>query len=66
MRSIIKTAALALAIILPGSAIAQSSIEDFVKRATYGEVRISPDGKHLALISDRGDQDVLTVVRTRT
>lgn len=64
MPSLTKIAALLLAALLPGLAIAQSSIEDFVKRPSYGQVRISPDGKHLALISDRGDQDVLTVVRT--
>lgn len=45
-------------------AMAQSSIEDFVKRPLYSAVRISPNGEYLALTSDRGDQDVLTVLRT--
>jgi dipeptidyl aminopeptidase/acylaminoacyl peptidase len=41
------------------------SVRDFVSHATYSTVRISPDGEYLALTVDRGDQDVLTVMRTR-
>lgn len=39
-------------------------IEDFVRHATYGTVKISPNGDYLALTVDHGDQDVLTVMRT--
>ncbi|WP_334178732.1 S9 family peptidase [Pseudoxanthomonas sp.] len=54
------TAACALSI---ADANAQS-IADFVKHPTYSSARISPDGKYLALRVDRGEQDVLTVLRT--
>lgn len=40
------------------------SISEFVKHPTYSNARISPDGKYLALRVDRGEQDVLTVLRT--
>ncbi|MDQ3288835.1 MAG: S9 family peptidase [Pseudomonadota bacterium] len=40
-------------------------IEDFVRHATYSMVKISPDGQYLAMTVDRGDQDVLTVLRTK-
>jgi len=39
-------------------------IQDFVKHATYSGTKISPDGRYLAMTVDRGDQDVLTVLRT--
>jgi len=39
-------------------------IEDFVKHSTYSNVKISPTGEYLAMTVDRGDQDVLTVLRT--
>lgn len=39
-------------------------IEEFVKHPTYSGVRISPTGKYLAMTVDRGDQDVLAVLRT--
>ncbi len=39
-------------------------IKDFVGHATYGAVKISPTGDYLAITVDRGDQDVLTVLRT--
>ena len=41
-----------------------ASIEDFVKHATQKGVKISPTGEYLAIIVERGDQDVLTVMRT--
>jgi dipeptidyl aminopeptidase/acylaminoacyl peptidase len=41
------------------------SIEDFVRHATYSGVKISPTGEYLAMTVDRGDQDVLTVLRTK-
>ena len=40
------------------------SVKDFVKHATYGTVKISPTGEYLALTADRGEQDVLVVMRT--
>jgi dipeptidyl aminopeptidase/acylaminoacyl peptidase len=39
-------------------------VSDFVKRATYSDVRISPNGEYLAMTVDRGDQDVLVVLKT--
>jgi dipeptidyl aminopeptidase/acylaminoacyl peptidase len=38
---------------------------DFVRNPTYSSVKISPTGEYLALTVDLGDQDVLTVLRTR-
>ena len=43
---------------------AQQPIADFVKHATYSDVRISPNGEYLAMTVDKGDQDVLVVLRT--
>jgi len=40
------------------------SVEDFVRHPTYGAAKISPTGEYLAITVDRGDQDVLTVMRT--
>lgn len=40
-------------------------IQDFVRNPTYSGVRISPTGEYLAMTVDRGDIDVLTVLRTR-
>ena len=39
-------------------------VSDFVSHAAYSAVRISPSGEYLAMTVDRGDQDVLTVLRT--
>ncbi|MGH6755368.1 MAG: hypothetical protein ACREDP_24705, partial [Bradyrhizobium sp.] len=39
-------------------------IEDFVRHSTYSSVKISPTGEYLAMTVDRGDQDILTVLRT--
>lgn len=39
-------------------------IEDFVRHPSYGAVKISPNGEYLAVTVDRGEQDVLTVMRT--
>lgn len=41
------------------------SIEDFVRHPAYSAVKISPDGEYLAMTVDRGEQDVLTVLRTK-
>lgn len=40
------------------------TVADFVKRPTYDNARISPDGTYMALTVDIGNQDVLTVLRT--
>ena len=39
-------------------------VEDFVRHPTYSGVKISPSGEYLAMTVDRGEQDVLTVLRT--
>lgn len=39
-------------------------IEDFVRHPTYSAAKISPDGRYLAMTVDRGEQDVLAVLRT--
>ncbi len=58
-----------LGLALAGTAQAQAatapSIEDFVRHPTYSGVKISPTGEYLAVTVDRGDQDVLTILRTR-
>lgn len=45
-------------------AVEPPSIEDFVRHPLYSGVKISPSGEYLAMTVDRGDQDVLTVLRT--
>jgi len=42
----------------------EPTIQDFVRHPTYSEVKISPNGEYLAITVDRGEQDVLTVMRT--
>lgn len=66
MFRLMTTGILSLGILIPGvsQAQAQASVEDFVKRPAYGAARISPDGQYLAISVDRGEQDVLTVLRT--
>lgn len=39
------------------------SVHDFMRHAAYSDALISPDGRYLALSIDRGDQDVLTVLK---
>lgn len=60
VRNLILPALLATA---PFATQAQS-IEDFVKHPIYSTAKISPTGEYLAITVDRGDQDVLTVLRT--
>lgn len=38
-------------------------IEDFARQSAYSSARISPNGKYLGIIVDRGDQDVLTILK---
>lgn len=67
MKTIFETIVLLGASLAPFHAAGQASfaIEDFVGRPSYGTVKISPDGEYLAVTVDRGDQDVLTVMRTK-
>lgn len=55
---------LGLAFAGPASA-ATPSIEDFVRHPTYSGAKISPDGEYIAVAADRGEQDVLTILRTK-
>jgi dipeptidyl aminopeptidase/acylaminoacyl peptidase len=61
----IKPLVLAVALATAGGAQAQQlSVKDFVGHAAYGTARISPNGEFLAVTMDKGDQDVLTILRT--
>lgn len=54
-----------LGVLLPGLSVAGvPSIEDFVGHAAYSAARISPNGEYLAMTVERGEQDVLVVMRT--
>jgi len=57
---------LATVLLLGATALASAStsIESFVKHPTFSSAKISPNGEYLAITVDRGDQDVLTVMRT--
>ncbi|HEY4554906.1 MAG TPA: prolyl oligopeptidase family serine peptidase, partial [Lysobacter sp.] len=55
---------LALVAVHASAAPAVPSIEDFVRHAAYSDAKISPDGEYLAMTVDRGDQEVLAVLRT--
>lgn len=48
----------------PARAAPLQPVSDFVSHAAYSAVKISPTGEYLAITVDRGDQDVLTVLRT--
>lgn len=39
-------------------------VRDFVSHPAYGTVKISPNGEYLAITVDKGEQDVLAVMRT--
>ena len=66
MRTIGFASVLAASIIFPAVALAASPppVRDFVEHPSYGAARISPDGQYIAVTLDRGDQDVLAVMRT--
>jgi len=66
MRNFLKSAVLAGACLFSVGAVAKplQPVRDFVSHPGYGVVKISPNGEYLALTVDRGDQDVLTVMRT--
>ena len=59
-------ALLAAATTVAGSAVGATPqpVADFVRHPTYSAVKISPNGDYLAITVDRGEQDVLTVLRT--
>ena len=54
----------ALAAIPASAATTPIAIADFVRHPTYSAVKLSPTGDYLAITVDRGEQDVLTVLRT--
>lgn len=65
MREMIFLILLIPGVLAPRSAgAAPLSVEDFVRHPTYSNAKISPGGQYLAITVDRGEQDVLTVMRT--
>lgn len=54
---------LLLALGIPAATHAQS-IADFVRHPIYSTAKISPTGEFIAITVDKGDQDILTVLRT--
>ena len=58
-------AVLGLVLAGPAQSASAPSIEDFVRHPTYSGVKISPTGEYLAVTVDRGEQDVLTILRTK-
>jgi dipeptidyl aminopeptidase/acylaminoacyl peptidase len=60
-----KALALASGLLAGATATAEPQpVKDFVGHAAYSDVRISPTGEYLAMTVDRGDQDVLVVLKT--
>lgn len=57
--------ALGLACVAGGAGAATLTIDDFVRHRTYSTAKISPKGDYLAMTVDRGEQDVLVVLRTK-
>ena len=54
---------LLLAFGLPaGAQVTQVSIEDFVKFPDYSSLRLSPDGKHIAVTAPHGDSNMLVIL----
>ncbi|WP_312769327.1 alpha/beta hydrolase family protein [Pseudoxanthomonas mexicana] len=58
------TFALALVSPVGASASTLTPIADFASHPAYGSVKISPNGEYLAVTVDKGEQDVLAVMRT--
>ncbi|MCI1729181.1 MAG: S9 family peptidase [Chiayiivirga sp.] len=58
--------AVSLLALLPLTSVlaAPPPVRDFVKHPSYSAVRISPTGEYLAMTVDRGEQDVLVVLKT--
>lgn len=59
-----RTLILSLLAVASAASAAPLPIEEFVRHPAYSGVRISPTGKYLAMTVDRGEQDVLAVLRT--
>jgi dipeptidyl aminopeptidase/acylaminoacyl peptidase len=51
--------------LMAGTSVAATlpPVEDFVRQAAYSSARISPTGEYLGILVDRGDQDILTILR---
>jgi len=58
-----KTAIVLIGLSAGTSLAAPPPIEDFFRPSAYTSAQISPDGKYLGIIVDRGDQDVLTILK---
>ena len=43
---------------------AEVSLDGYVRRAEFNDIQLSPTGEYLAMTVDRGEQDLLTVLRT--
>jgi dipeptidyl aminopeptidase/acylaminoacyl peptidase len=63
MGNAMKTGVLFLGLMAGSSLAAPPPVEDFMRQAAYTSAQISPNGKYLGIIVDRGDQDVLTILR---
>ncbi len=65
-KSLLATSMLAVACVLaaPAQAATLQPVRDFVSHPAYGTVKISPNGEYLAVTVDKGEQDVLAVMRT--
>ncbi len=48
------------------NAATTGTIRDFASHPSFSTAKISPNGEYLAITVERGDQDVLTVLRTDT
>lgn len=69
MQFSMKPVLVACALLIPplGAAAAKQPLQpvrDFVSHPSYGTVKISPNGEYLAITVDKGEQDVLAVMRT--
>ncbi|MCP1583616.1 S9 family peptidase [Pseudoxanthomonas mexicana] len=67
-KRIFSSSILSLASVLAVPAIAAPALQpitDFVSHPAYSTVKISPNGEYLAMTVDKGEQDVLAVLRTR-
>lgn len=65
-KSLLATSMLAVACVLaaPAQAATLQPVRAFVSHPAYGTVKISPNGEYLAVTVDKGEQDVLAVMRT--
>lgn len=61
---IVATALILLSPVTQAAVRQPRPIEDFVKHPIFSAAKISPNGEYLAVTVDRGEQDVLTILRT--